>query len=302
MIKGIKIIVLLGMAIFLGFGQGNTETLYGADGVGGNSSNLYILNPSSGAIISTVGPIGYAITGLAIHPGTGELYGSTSKKDSKAPSSLVKINKITAAGTVVGPFSASSLLSMPDITFSTSGVLYGWGDTGDPSVDDLYSINLTTGSATRIGEAGLSSHGNGIAYSCSGVLFLAGQGNNGLLHTVNLNTGATTQVATLNGAPGPSGSSVGALAFSSNGTLYGVIIDNLVNYPSTFLVTINPNTGAVTNLGQSIDSLDAIVFDGALCSVSIPIPIMTEWSLIILIMLFGIGSIIYLRKKLNYNS
>ena len=53
------------------------EVLYGADGAGGNASNLYILNPATGGTVSTVGPIGFAVTGLAIHPTTRVLYGST---------------------------------------------------------------------------------------------------------------------------------------------------------------------------------------------------------------------------------
>ena len=68
----------------LGFCMGiachlSASILYGADGAGGNLSNLYILNPADGSIISTVGPIGFSITGLAIDPTTGVLYGTTSR-------------------------------------------------------------------------------------------------------------------------------------------------------------------------------------------------------------------------------
>ena len=47
----------------------SAEILYGADGAQGHSSNLYTLNPASGAVVSTVGAIGFAVTGLAVHVG-----------------------------------------------------------------------------------------------------------------------------------------------------------------------------------------------------------------------------------------
>ena len=50
------------------------ETLYGADGAQGNPSKLYTLDPASGAALSTVGAIGFAVTGLAIHPATRVMY------------------------------------------------------------------------------------------------------------------------------------------------------------------------------------------------------------------------------------
>src|SRR4030095_3352869 len=56
------------------------DRLFAADGGGGNSSTLYILNPATGAVASTVGPIGFAVSGLAYDPGAGILYGSPGNK------------------------------------------------------------------------------------------------------------------------------------------------------------------------------------------------------------------------------
>src|SRR5215467_13317728 len=44
------------------------ETLYGADGSQGNLSNLLIPDARNGALICTIGPIGFSVTGLAVHP------------------------------------------------------------------------------------------------------------------------------------------------------------------------------------------------------------------------------------------
>lgn len=78
------------------------DVLYGADGAAGNPSNLYILDPATGAITSTVGPIGFAVTGLAIDPLTGILYGSTGQASPTSPGFLITINTTTGAGTIVG--------------------------------------------------------------------------------------------------------------------------------------------------------------------------------------------------------
>src|SRR5262245_55839165 len=83
------------------------ETLYGADGAQGNPSNLLILDPRNGALICTIGPIGFGVTGLAVHPITGVLFGSTGNRSPSLPGHLITINKQTGAGTDVGPFGIS---------------------------------------------------------------------------------------------------------------------------------------------------------------------------------------------------
>ena len=50
--------------------------LYGATG-GEVNSNLYMVDTATGATTS-IGPIGFAVTGLAVDPNSGTLYGSTS--------------------------------------------------------------------------------------------------------------------------------------------------------------------------------------------------------------------------------
>ncbi len=124
--------------------------LYGTDGSQGNPSELYILDKSDGSIGTTVGPIGFAVTGLAIHPTTGVLYGSTSNNDANFPGHLITINKETGQGTIVGdfgfivaasvgPFGGIATQTMADLTFNPSGVLFGWLEN---STDDLFTIEL----------------------------------------------------------------------------------------------------------------------------------------------------------------
>ena len=57
----------------------------------------------------------------------------------------------------------------------------------------------------------------------------------------------------------PAGGGYGALSFDENGVLYGLNVGTNTP-PITHLVTINPTTGVVTDLGLSLAGLDAIAF------------------------------------------
>ena len=134
---------------------GSAQSLfYGADGAGNNPSNLFILNPSNGGVVRTVGPIGFGVTGLAIDPTTGTLYGATGRNTGPGtgpnPGSLITINRTTGAGILVGdPRPNTDVVA--DLTFTPDGQLYGWLEPSGTTADDLVSINKATGAATIVG-------------------------------------------------------------------------------------------------------------------------------------------------------
>ena len=96
--------------------------LYGATG-GNVNSDLYTVNTATGATTS-LGPIGFAVTGLAVDPTTGTLYGSTSMQSPSNPGSIIAINKTTGAGTLVGSIGMPGE-EVADLTFDAAGTLYG---------------------------------------------------------------------------------------------------------------------------------------------------------------------------------
>jgi hypothetical protein len=239
-------------------GSASADLLYATNGAGNNPSNLYILNPTNGTIVRTVGPIGFGVTGLAIDPTTGTLYGTTGRNTGAGtgpnPVSLITISRTTGAGTLVGKLRPDNEGSA-DITFTSDGTLFGWLE---PNTDDLVRIDKATGAATIVGNSGLDTYGSGLAANASGVLYFAGEGEQGRLFTIDRNTGAATPVATLNGPNGDPG--ISALAFDSAGTLFGARIPSDSPAFASDLITINTGTGAITSLGPSVDRLDAIVF------------------------------------------
>lgn len=223
--------------------------LLGADGAGGNLSNLYVLNEATGAVKSTIGPIGFAVTGLALDPNTGTLYGVTGGADPSNPGFLITINMTTGAGTIVGDLLAATTNPVADITFTSDGTLYGWSE----NTDDLVTINKTTGAATVVANSLHSTFGSGIAASAGDVLYFAGDGDEGDLTIVDKTTGLLTTVATMDGT---TDEAINALAFNGS-TLYG---SHYITSSTEELITINTTTAVITVIGPTVNKLDAIVF------------------------------------------
>jgi hypothetical protein len=208
-------------------------------------------------VVKTVGRIGFAVTGLAIDPTTGTLYGATGRSTSGGapnPGSLITINRTTGAGTLIGD-ELPTTQAAADLTFTPDGTLYGWLE---DSLDDLAVINKATGAATVVGDSGLDTYGSGLASNAAGTLFFTGEGEQGRLHTIDRNTGVATQVGTLNGPDG--GPGISALAFDAAGTLFGTRIPSDSPAFASDLITIATPSGAITSKGPSVDRLDGIVF------------------------------------------
>lgn len=235
--------------------------LYAATAAGA-AGRLYKLDPATGALLQDIGPLNdvaganYPITGLAFHPTTGVLYGSTGNSAAATAARLVTIDPATGLVSPVGSFNAGPVNSsgtpatMADLEFDAAGTLYGVGSIGGPQ---LYSINTTTAQATAIGGTGLTSTTGGGLGILGGTFY--GTPTSARFGTYDSGTGAYTDI----GNPTkPSGGGYGSLAVSG-GLLYGLNVGS-GSPPPTNLVTINPANAAVTVLGASPNSVDAIAF------------------------------------------
>jgi DNA-binding beta-propeller fold protein YncE len=270
-----RILKLIGAGLAIGLLglSAKAEILYGADGANANPATvLMTINTATGAT-TTIGPIGFAVTGLAFSPVTGILYGSTGAASPVAPNSIITINRFTGAGTLVGATGLGGPVA--DITFRSDGTLFGWSEASD----DLVTINTTTGVATVVSDSGLGTSGSGIAFSGAGALFFAG--DSGSLHTISPTTGLVTSTVAL-GAP----SRMNALAFSGEtGTLFGTL--------GGTLYTIDPTTGTVTTIGATAANIDAIVFAAG----PNPAPTLSEWNMILLGLLLAGTAMWAIRKR-----
>ena len=216
---------------------------------------LYTLNTTTGAVDSVIGPIALEVTGLAFHPTTGVLYGTTSNLSPSNPRSLITIDPNTGVGTLIGSTSGHV---MTDIAFDSSGTLYGWSGWRDRGTSDLNTINLTTGAATIVGDFGGDTSGNGLAFDSSGTLYADLRFPvPGSTHTINPATGLATGTIAKIGVS--SSSFFNAMAYDPDtGLLFGMSRQN----PGFTLFTMDPNTGVVTQLGVEQFSIrfDALAF------------------------------------------
>ncbi len=248
-----------------------TPPLYVADGNLDSSPSLHIMDPTTGLVITTIGPIGFRVTGLAFHPTTGVLYGSTNNK-SNSRDSIITIDITTGAGTLVGPTGRGA---MGGLAFDASGTLYGWNGGFQFGTDDLHTINLATGAATLVGDFGAFTSGNGLAFTSDGTLFLDPRCDPAF-SSVPCSGGAAFGLATINPL---TGLQVGTLPLSGvssqqffnamdfdpdTGLLFG--ISRFV--PLWALMSIDPVTGQVTQIGpeQFANRFDGLAFQVVLDS------------------------------------
>ncbi len=318
------------------------ELLYGADGAGGNpETNLYILDPETGDIVTTIGPINgplpsngnsnagnsngngntnsfvnYPVTGLAFDPTTGFLYGTTggggetkilAGSGSNRAQKLIRINPATAEATLIGTVQTTpdngntnseevvlpERHNMADIAFSSDGTLYGWSEPGE---DDLYTIDLETAEATRLGESFLETFGSGLEFApthnlnanyevfnanenLNGMidriglvaqpsLYFTGEGDDGNLYVINSATGLPVEFIQLirelqADLDEEDSYAIRALTADHNGTLVGSREETGISEEDLGdLVVIDKDTGVIISMGPNADmnDMDAIAF------------------------------------------
>jgi hypothetical protein len=231
-----------------------TPVLYVAKGTFGVQGVLFTIDPATGALLTTVGPLNdatghnYGLGALKYHPITGILYGATAHDSPTNPDYLVIVNPTTALVTPIGPIGAV----LTDIAIDpTTGTMYAVSGYNQK----FYSINTATGQATQTGSTGLGyQNGGGLAADRTGELFGV---DNFSFYSYNNTTGN----ATLIGATGLP-DLVRAADFDPSNVLYGLEggggIDNL---HLRFLVTFNLTTGSGTLVGViPVNDLDAMAF------------------------------------------
>jgi len=219
-------------------------SLYAITGADDAASTLYILDPATGAVLSTVGPTGFShVTAMDFHPFSGVLYGVTSELTTGSTSELITINLLTGAGTVIGP---TGLRSVPDVSFDSSGTLYAWTENGD----DLATIDLTTGAGTVIGSP-IGTSRTGLAFDAAGTLYLKDGDELDVISKADgtLISSASISVSGLHNA----------LAFSSAGTLYSL---RRTGGSGMELYTLGPGSGAASLVGSNaVVDISALAFN-----------------------------------------
>ncbi len=246
--------VILGLCLFaVTWSSTSDADLYAVDGAnqsGGSPSTLYRLDSNTGAVIQTIGPVGFdAVKGIAINPLSGVMFGVVSN-GATGENLLITIDHTTGAGVLVGPTGNN----ISDLTFDAAGVLFGWSE----STDDLVIINLETGISTVVGTSGLPTGSTGLEVDGAGRLLL--KNFEPTLYQMNPGTGVPTPLANL--VPPPSGNRYrNVLAYNpNNGVMYTAEKD--VDPPPIY--TFDPLNGSdpipTTLIGTGPSNLTAMTF------------------------------------------
>jgi len=230
------------------FSPASGESLWAISGAGQTASVLYVLDPGTGAVLQTIGNAGTTppqhIASLAFHPVSGALYAYVNNYVVFNEGQLATLNTTTGAAT---PLPQSSLVQVPDMTFSSTGTLYGWTE-GGTWTDELVTFDISTGAAALVGTTGAATSQTGLAFDTGGILYMKSGRS---LETVNPITALSTPLITV------SQNLDNALAFSATNECYSILRSG----GTSFLMKIDIPTGNVTTVGDiGVTNISAITF------------------------------------------
>jgi DNA-binding beta-propeller fold protein YncE len=166
-----------------------------------------------------------------------------------AEAHLAKINLATGAETLVGTHPLETDLYVMGMTFSPDGILYAAGDFDptSPTFNSLYTIDLETGLATRVGSfdtgATKSAYIMSFTFDPDGNMYGASMMS---LYTIDRVTGSATRVTDFVGAS-TDPSKVMGIAFDGNGKLFAADYIDLPGGGST-IYTVDLQSGLMTPL------------------------------------------------------
>lgn len=232
-------------------------TLYGAKGGTESNSDLYTVDPDTG-VLTSVGTIGFALTGMAFRPSDGVLFGVSSNNSAANPRSLVTIDPDTGAGTLVGALGVSS--GIADIAFRNSDdALYGYS----PSNRTLYSINTTTGAATQVSATAIPTSGEGYAdgFSSADILYVFPKRANNVFYIVDPATGGLTAQTALSGATYSGGGILTSASFDEADMCWVFLSE--AGGPIWHLAKIDVATSTIFEVAVVEDNVDALAWSVA---------------------------------------
>jgi hypothetical protein len=225
------------------------------------TSTLVQVDPRNGALVTTIGPVGFTVNGLAWDATSNKLYATTAVGDTVFHG-LITIDPATGAGTPVN----SSLVNfglpadpqfvgspIHSITIDSSGNMAGWYNKFLPVgvTDTFVRIDKATGVATAFDNTGLSTRTNGLAFAKHDFLWNINPGTAFLLDPAD---GKPVASKTL--SP-PTQAALGDFDPVGN-QYYGL---NFAPFAKTaFLVVVDVKKGTATTVGQTVNDLHTLAF------------------------------------------
>lgn len=158
-------------------------------GYASRDNDLYKIDLGS-ASKTLVGSVGFDdVEALGFNPLTGTLYGIDDENSSSSFESLITIDTLTGAGTLVGSLGFTA--SNPGFAISPSGIGYLSHDPGGTSSDAIYTVNLSNGVATKLGNTGVNGI-DGLAFAGNTLYGISGFSIYKGVYTLDITNGTAT--------------------------------------------------------------------------------------------------------------
>lgn len=183
--------------------------------------------------------------GLAVQPGTGNLYAA---QGNQSPKGFYLLNKFTAAATLLG----STGNAISGMNFNSAGVLYGWSQL---PTKQLVTLNIANGTVAGLGTNISNATNACVAFSSSGNLYLVRGGN--AIYQINPANG--NSIGVLKVISGATSSIDNILARNAAGTMFTGERSGGV----TKVYQIDPTTGVTALAFTASAGFSGIAFDDA---------------------------------------
>ena len=254
------------------------QVLFGTTGACNNAfqggpctqtSTLVQLDPSTGALIKVIGPVGFTVNGLAWDRRSQTLYASTAIGD-VVFHGLITISPLTGKGRPVDPTVHNFGLVGADspihsISIDGHGRIAGWYDEFPVGqvTDTFVKIDKRTGIATEFPDTGIDTSQNGVSFDEVNYLWnIDSPRRNGLnpptqtAYLIDPFTGKS--LATVPLSP-PTAAALGDFN-PLNNLYYGLKFTPFDPTAPTSIVVVDPRKGTVTTLGQTVPDLHTLAF------------------------------------------
>ena len=224
-------------------------------------STLVQIDARNGALVTTIGPVGFTVNGLAWDATSNKLYATTAVGD-VVFHGLITIDPATGAGTPVNPalfnfglppdpqFGESPIHS---IGIDSAGNMVGWYNRFIPVgvTDTFVKIDKTTGTATTFDNTGIVTRTNGVSFAKHDFLWNINAGTAFLLDPAD-----GKPVASVTLSP-PKPAALGDFDPVGN-QYYG--LNFAPGTPTTFLLVVDVKKGTVATVGQTVNDLHTLAF------------------------------------------
>lgn len=262
-------------------------TLYGTTGAGGTSATLVELDPATGALVRTIGAVGFQVNGLASGR-DGTLYAVTRDADPVCPRGLLRIDTTTGAGTPIGCGTSSGGNRPVLLTANASGQLYGWYD---PSADDLITWDKVTGTYSAPISVGIGTGSHTLAFDVPGSTLYLYQC--GTLYTIDPTTGSYVTLGSISGfsACGHHGD------FNPDTGLLHAI--NGTNSATPTMVVVDVATRTLVTEVPTVPYLHTLAFFGPPTPprAATEVPVDNKFALALAALLMAAFGAVYLRRR-----